>query len=87
MDVERAARIAAIKNLPAWQELTAEIEETVARYSTALAKKMLSTGIPYEDFEYKRGYLAGLQSLVRYPDRATAVIQKDTAKQQEEQVE
>jgi transaldolase len=84
MEVERAARIAAIKQHPAWDELIAEIDETYEKYAAALAKTMMATGEPYPDFEYKRGYLAGLKALTRYPETATKLVSADAEKQRAE---
>lgn len=80
MDVERAARIAALKQHPAWAELAAEINETVEHYAAALAKGMLATGKPFDNFEFKRGVLAGMQQVIRYPESATKLVQKDIAR-------
>ena len=77
MDVDRAARIAALKQHPAWAELAEEVQETVDRYANALAKTMLSTGEAFSNFEYKRGVLAGMQQVIRYPESATRLVQKD----------
>ena len=85
MDVERAARIASLKQHPAWGELVAEVEATVERYSAALAKAMLATGQPFDNFEYKRGVLAGLQQFARYPESATKLVQKDMARVKQEE--
>ena len=93
MNIDRAARIAGLKQHPAWGDLVAEIDETVERYSVALAKTMLATGKPPEtpsmSFEYKRGYLAGMKAVTRHPDTATAALRKEMARQteQEEPVE
>lgn len=83
MNVDRAAQIASITSHPAWEHLVADVEETVESYSVSLAKAMLATGKPFDNFEYKRGFLAGLKHFARYPDTATAVLKKDAAKQQE----
>lgn len=85
MDVARAARIAAIKQHPAWDELVADVEEETERYAAALARTMLATGKPYDNFEYKRGYLAGMKAITRYPESATKMVAADAAKQQAEQ--
>lgn len=87
MDVDRAASIARLKDHPAWPDLVAEVEETVDRYAAALAKTMLATGKPFENFEYKRGVLAGLREFARYPESATAAVKKDLARQTKEAVE
>lgn len=87
MDVDRAARIASLKQHPAWAELVAAVDEQHERYAVNLAKKMLATGTPYDNFEYKRGYLAALKAITRYPDQAIIALAKDAEAQAREQAE
>lgn len=84
MQVDRATQLASLKNHPAWAALVAEVDETAERYTTAVMKVMFLTGKPFDDFEYKRGFLAGLKALVRYPEAATAVLKKDIERQTKE---
>lgn len=89
MDTDRAARIQALTTHPAFIELRDEIDHMYDSYTAALAKKMMADGHPYSDFEYKRGYLAGLRKAVRYPDTALKILERDLTKQttEEEPVE
>ena len=85
MDVDRAARIAVLKQHPAWAELADEVQQTVDRYKASLAEVMLSTGEPFSNFEYKRGVLAGMQQVIRYPESATKLVQKDIERVKQEE--
>lgn len=87
MNPERAARIQALKQHPAWEDFRAEVEELHERYVASLAKVMMATGQPFPDFEYKRGYLKGLMEAVRMPDQALLAIEKDSAKRTKKQEE
>lgn len=77
MDSETAARIQNLKNVPGWAELVELIEHECNKYTNALAKQMLATGRPFDEFEYKRGYWAGMKAVLRYPDIAVRVLQRD----------
>lgn len=91
MDIQRAAAISALKQHPAWAELTADINETIDKYASALARTMLATGKPPESdgmsFEYKRGYLAGLKAVTQKPEHATAAIRRDAAERKDNDVD
>jgi len=80
VDAERAAKIQALASYLPFQELKTEIEALYLDYSTALARTMMTTGHPFDDFEYKRGYWAGLLAAVRYPDKAARTLERDLAK-------
>lgn len=88
VDFNVVSRIATLKDHPGWVELGKRIDEERERYAKALAKTMLVTGRPPESeamsFEYKRGYLAGMRDLTRYPEAALKQLAKERAKQEEE---
>lgn len=77
MDVDRAARLAALKQHPSWPELAEEVRSTKERYMSSLSRKMLADGRPFDDFEYKRGFLAGMEHLIRYPEGATKILERE----------
>lgn len=85
MDIQRAANIATLKEHPGFQAFVLEVEEKRERFVDLMAKKMMSTGEPYPDFEYERGYWAGLQKATGYPDLATRVLKADADKRTKEQ--
>lgn len=85
MTPERAARIQALKQHPAWEDFRTEIEEQYDKYVESLGKVMMATGQPFPDFEYKRGYLKGLMEAARMPDQAILAIEKDSAKRTKKQ--
>lgn len=89
MDVDRAAQLASLKAHPAWPALIAEIEETKTKYMDGITRILLKTGEIPATFEYKRGFLAGMEHLSRYPEGATKILEREAArvKTEEEEVE
>lgn len=77
MQIERAAHLAALKQHPSWAALTAEIEETKEKYLAGVTKILLSTGQLPDTFEFKRGFLAGMEHLARYPEGATKILERE----------
>ena len=88
MNTDRAHAIAALKSVPAFQAFVEEVNDLTEKYHGALASKMMSTGEPFPDFEYKRGYLAGLRMAADYPDQAVKKLRRDIERShtQEEEV-
>ena len=87
MDVDRAAQLAALKQHPAWPALIAEIEETKQKYMEGITRVLLKTGVVPETFEYKRGFLAGMEHLSRYPEGATKILEREAARVKTEEDE
>lgn len=85
MNVERASRIQALKQHPAWEDFAAEIQEAYDRYVAAVSKTLMATGQPFPDFEYKRGYLKGQLDAAQLPDAAAAFLEKEAKKNQPKQ--
>lgn len=77
MEVDRAARLSALKSHPSWPELLKEVAEVKERYIASLSRQMLATGKPFDDFEYKRGFLAGMEHLTRYPEGSTRILERE----------
>ena len=82
MNADRAAQIQHLKDVPAFQAFVDEVNELTEKYAAALAKKMLADGEPFENFEHKRGFLAGLRAAAEYPDKAVQKLQRDLTRSQ-----
>lgn len=88
MDSEQAARIQNLKNVPGWNDLVELIDQECERYMLSATKQLFATGRPFDEFEYKRGYWAGMKAVLRNPDKAARVLQRDVeAMKQEEDSE
>lgn len=83
MDELRAGRLAALKKHTSWAELEQWAQEYKDAYAEWLAKSLLVTGEVPDDLEYKRGFLAGMKYVVRYPGVAETQLERAIAKSKE----
>lgn len=86
MDELRAGRLAALAKHASWPELIAWAEEYRKRYADHLITNLLATGNVPDDVEYKRGFLAGMKYVCRYPGAAVKQLERDLAKSKEDDV-
>jgi hypothetical protein len=86
MDEKRAGRLQALKQHPSWPELSQAVDEYREAYANYLTKSLLATGDVPEDLEYKRGFLAGMKYVTRYPGIAEKTLERAIAKSREEGV-
>lgn len=83
MDELRAGRLAALAKHTAWPELVEWADEYKQRYMDYLAAVLIATGEVPDDLEYKRGFLAGMKHVSRYPGAAVKQLERDVAKSKE----
>lgn len=83
MDEMRAGRLVALAKHTSWSELEQWVEEYRAGYADYLGKTMLATGETPSDLEYKRGFLAGMKHVCRYPGAAVKQLEREIAKSKE----
>jgi hypothetical protein len=84
MDEQRAGRLQALLQHPSWQELQDTIDEYHEKYVDFVSKNLMATGELPDDFEYKRGFLAGMKHVTRYPGVAEKTLERAIAKSREE---
>lgn len=83
MEELRAGRLAALTHHPSWTELEEWVDEYRVHYSEYLVKLLLATGNVPDDTEFKRGFLAGMKYVVRYPGSAVKQLERAIAKSKE----
>lgn len=84
MDVARAARLQALLQHPSWPELIAVVEEQCTNYEAFALKLAMTTGNLPDGFDYKRGFLAGMRHITRYPGAAEKAFKREAVKEKNE---
>jgi len=80
LDEQRAGRLQALAKHPSWPELIQAVDDYRQQYGDYLSKHILLTGETPPDIEYKRGFLAGMKYLTRYPGIADKTLERAIAK-------
>jgi hypothetical protein len=86
VEVERAARLTALLQHPAWAELVQTINEKADSYARGVTAGLMATGELPDDFEYKRGFFAGMKAVCHQPDVALRILDRDVRAHREEQL-
>jgi hypothetical protein len=84
MNEQRAGRLQALTQHPSWPELEQAVAEQRSSYLEAVMKGLMATGKLPDDFEYKRGFLAGMKAVTRYPATAEKTLERAIAKSRNE---
>jgi hypothetical protein len=84
MDEMRAGRLQALLKHPSWNELVETVDEYHNKYAAYVMTNLMSNGELPDDFEYKRGFLAGMKHVSRYPGVAEKKLERAIAKSKEE---
>lgn len=84
MDEARAGRLQALKQHPSWPELEATVDEYRKKYADWLVAHLLMSGDVPTDLDFKRGFLAGMKYVVRYPGVAEKTLERAIAKSKTE---
>lgn len=84
MDEQRAGRLQALAHHPAWPDLIEAIDDYRASYAQWLSNHILLTGEVPDDVQYKRGFLAGMKYVSRYPGIAEKTLDRAIAKSKTE---
>lgn len=83
MEIERSARLQALLQHPSWTELTAVVDEQYAAYASFVTKTVMATGQPPDNIDYKRGFLAGMRHVTRYPGIAEKALERELKAEKE----
>ena len=84
MDPDRAKRIETLLKHPAWPDLEAEVEEVVAKYHASLAASLLrGDAVDQRSVDVNRGIIKGMQHLVKFPSRASRVVDRVLSEERE----
>lgn len=79
MDETRAARISSLKGTTAWDDLTKELEEAEERFwKRHIADVKNGVAVDQRKLDFMLGKLDAIRTLLKQPEKASRVMERDT---------